>query len=1238
MLAARATVKMASQAPPPASGNDLRQMKRAQDKIKDFVEAQAFDEVQNYAADLPRALAAYRFTDATSDLLARWLDALANLPRGRGAAHALAGLRGVGKSHTLSAFGALAAYPELRATVADTHVGTSARRLLSRRYMVVRVDRGSRPTLLEELSVAFAATFGGGEQQWNVMPAMMLATAAGMSDAPLVVIVDTSFGHMRVRRDDGPLLSELALATEHTNAFIGLALDDDIAGADGANVALAGTFQIDYLDPEHLYRIADLHLFKKNLQARSALHDIYTTLRGVVQGFNWSEPRFATIYPVHPLVADIAPAVRLYVPTFAFLPFAAAAGVRAVSRPALSLILIDEVFDRVEQDLRRAEDLKDAFSVYDKLATEVVPQFPIMQRLQVKLALKGLFILSLDGRGATAREIGAAMLFYDEAQPTAMIERIEAMLARFAEAAPQNSLQRSEEGGEVRYRFRISASAGFDAALTAAAEQVATDDPAIRELLRALGRTRFADWPFADDGVGAHAAGDKEMEFGLIWRGTDRPGRIRWQAQEEAEAAPPQTFSAAGEPAPYDWQVVILAPGVKATNMPAVALEDSAAGQGSFGGLRSALWIPAPLSAEELESLRRLVALRTDGSLLTKFGETARAAERTHAALVERIWTRIYMDDGVLVMAGTGHRHWTDQARSASTLAESFALMLAPTFEACYPLHPIFAEILNEGVVARLVNDLFSGANPGDASLQELARLFAEPLGLVSLRGNVYAVEVGDQIFKQPWVREVLQMTDDAGGEVVPLNRVYRKLGGEPYGLVRQMQHLVLAALVAQRRVELLTASNDRISRRTLGQNIRWDEIAGVARAATLWHSAEELTEWARLLTDNQALASIADPGARTTVRAALAEWLSGWRTETVLEQFEQLPDEGLTLRAWNLAAAVRKSFGASADALEAALADRFSLEEGLQRVADAFGDSYEKFLLAAEHLTKLKSFTARLPARERARIYLATSEPTGAEQIESARRELLAIADDVHNLFDDESCQRFDRLWREFHAHYVEHYVKMHNETMGVAANRAPVEALMQGDDWRDFEALSQLSIVNQTYWEESTHLLDRLKSAHCKLPVRQLLAGRPVCDCSFRLSQAASMARTATALEEVITRGREAHRRTLALWSKHLAHALDTVAQQEPTTETGISASLLAASLARGHAPIVFSLNEVQLIEHALQRTGVPPLRVSLPADGYGLLTRDELGARLKQWLDELPSHPALVEVVSESGRDAG
>jgi hypothetical protein len=565
------------------------------------------------------------------------------------------------------------------------------------------------------------------------------------------------------------------------------------------------------------------------------------------------------------------------------------------------------------------------------------------------------------------------------------------------------------------------------------------------------------------------------------------------------------------------------------------------------------------------------------------------------------------------------------------------ARMLSEMFAARYPEHPVFTEPLGETEVARLVSGLFGGANQGSASVQELARLFAAPLGLVSLRGEVYALEAGDQILNQAWVRDVLALTDKADGEVVPLEEIHQKLRGEPYGLLGETQHLILAALVAQRRIELVTESGDRIGRRTLDLKLRWDEIAGIARAATLVHSAEELTEWARRLTYQPDLSSIAEPSARESVRAALAEWLEAWRAKHLLENFDALSDAGLTTRTWKLAAGVRKSFGAAADAVEAALADIISLEEGLQRVADAFGDAPEQFARNTEQLAQLTNFCAGLSARERVREYLAMAEPTTVDEIESARRELLAMIEETLSLFERESNRRFDILWREFHARYSEHYATMHAETVGANSNRRALDSLTRGAEWREFETLAELSIINRRHWEQAVEVLALARTSFCDLNVRQLLTERAACVCTFRLSRAGSIASLPQELEELLEHGRRAYHHTLSLMSTPLAIALDAIARKEEDADIAGRARSLSGAFARGTEHTHFTRADVQLIEQALQRMATPPpVRVQLPAGDYGLLTRDELRARLNQWLDDLPDHPALVEVVGESDGD--
>jgi hypothetical protein len=1240
-------------------------MKRTQDKIKDLVEPQEFDDLRDFAADPARALAAYRFTDATSDLLARWLDALADLPRGLGAAHALAGMRGVGKSHTLATFGALitAADEHQHAHITDAHVAASARRLVARRHLLVRVARGTRPTLRDELVAAFIAACGGSTADWTGDPAAWIAHAASLSrtTATIVIIVDTAFGReARVKRDDGPLLSELATAAREANAFVALALDDDIAGAEGVNVALARTFQIDYLEPEHLYHVANIYVLRKNAPARSALHEIYLSLRQFVPNFNWSEPRFAALYPVHPLVADTAASVRLYAPAFAFLPFAAQAARNAVNRPALSLILLDEVFDHSERDLRRSDDLKDAFRVYDELATTAIAQFPAMQRLQVRLVLKSLFILSLDGRGATARDLCAALLFQEEDSQQAAIERVGETLQRLSELAPRGGLGAHTDGEELRYRFQVNAAADFDAALASASESASIDTAAITRLLRTLPRARFEDWPF-DEVEHETYVEQTSADFQVMWRGAARDGRLIRRASAFNAPTPDATSNANGDAVNdatrdavndvasdtardavndaashvtknasgdgYDWELLML------DAFAGDSVENIRAAHADRFTPVSVVWQPAECSTEELSILRRLVALRTDSSL-AEFGETALAAANSLTAQAERIWSRLYVDEGVLHVDDE-RAAFTDEARAAQTFALMLSGALDARFSAHFPQHPHFEASPTELQTARLVDNLFGGSNVADTDVQQLAETFAAPLGLATRRGDIYIPETGDAVLTQPWVREVLTLVDRAGSGVVPLDEVHRVLHDRPYGLLRQTQYLVLAALVAQRRIELSTAGDDRITRRTLGASIKWDEVSGVCRAAEIHHNAEELTNWARLLTNDSALPSIADAGARESVRAALSAWLAAWHAETVLREFDALPDAGLTTRAWDLAAAVRRTFGAAADAVADALAGNLSLEEGLQRVADIFGDAPEQLAQRAAQLADLRTYTAGIVRRESARAYLSAAELTSLEVIESARRELLLIADDPHSLFDPARTERFELLWQEFQAHYIEHYADVHARSVGASRNHASLDEFTRSPEWRDFEALAALPFVAPQLWREATSLVSEVRNARCDLPVASVLARHPRCACSFSLARSAQFLEAARLLAEITERGRAAYRRTLALFHAHLTHALNLLASDTTDAQLASRAYALAHLFVQRQTPPLLTQADVHLITRAMEKTPpAMPLRVVLP-EGVrrGLVTRDELAARWQQWFDELPHDAALVEIMVEN-----
>jgi hypothetical protein len=337
----------------------------------------------------------------------------------------------------------------------------------------------------------------------------------------------------------------------------------------------------------------------------------------------------------------------------------------------------------------------------------------------------------------------------------------------------------------------------------------------------------------------------------------------------------------------------------------------------------------------------------------------------------------------------------------------------------------------------------------------------------------------------------------------------------------------------------------------------------------------------------------------------------------------------------WKAEAEVRKSFGRAAAALEAEAAGKVSLDEALARVAEAFRNSHAIFGRRTRTLEDLCAFVETVAARERVRAYLAAAEPTGVDEIETARRELQNLAHDSNNFLDAERRERFERLWREFRARYGEHYAAAHDKTVGAGGARASLQDLRRTARWREFESLARLPVVSIQVWRQAETLLRSSDGVRCRLDVRRLLAGRPACACRFRLSRAAEVEELPQELEALMERGLAVYRRTLLMLGTTLAISLDALARRGGTeAEEAKRARHLSTAFVQGRLPERFTRQDVRLIERALRRVpSPPPVRVAAPNGESGLLTRDELRARFEQWFDELPEQPVLIEVVSKA-----
>jgi hypothetical protein len=1181
-------------------------MKRIQEKVKDVVEVRPYINLQDFTSDPLHTLSAYYFTDATSEMMAKWLDKAADVSAENGAAIALAGYRGVGKSHFLATFGAIVANPELRSRITDQHVGMSAQRLKRRHYPVAFVRRGAQETLIEELKAALAKTLEIKVSELSdSLPELLQTAATSANDLPFLILIDTaSERSSRVAREDGEMLGEIARLAKNLNIFAAAALDDDISGADGVNAAIAQNYAIDFLDQEHLYRVVDAHIFPKQRQMQPLLHDIYTYFREVMPHFRWSEQRFASLYPLHPVILENAPFVRLYIQDFALLGFASEAGAKILGRPANSLIALDEVFDSVESSLRKIDVLTEAFETYDRLNMQVVGQIPVMQRLHAKLILKALLLLSLDGNGTTAGEISAAMLIYDENDPEKAITIVEELLTNFCLAHPESISRVEEEEREIRYSLRAGDKDNLNNALAEAAKDV---PPAvIPKILRRFAHDRFSDWTLSDEN---DSSTGEWTDCQAVWRGGLRRGRLSWNFEnrniDEKTAALNSEF--------LDWEIIVNSSWNNSENSAHVS---------------KVYWKPAPLRNDEAETILRYYVLLTDKTLREKYGEQIHAAGHSHTISVERIWNRMFIEEGNFVIEGFDY-NFTEEARAAQTLSELCSIMLEPLFEMQYPAHPAFTQTLGMTEVSALVNDLFSGARANLPEAQQLAETFALPLGLVAEQGSAFVLEKEENLAELPLVREILALVEESKTGEVSLKTIYQKLKEPPTGLVREAQHLVLTALVAQRQIEFVTSKGDRINRRSLDLKIIWDDIEGIAKPSGTAYKSSRLAEWARVLTGSDLLRSIDTAEDAKNVFDALDVWLKDWKSAQTLERFNELPDELLNTKIWRLATHVEKTFGTVAASVGSILDKTISLEEGLHRIADAFFDSEKSFFASTKDLVTLEDFVSGVRKCEEFLAYLAVCDITEDEKIEYFREKLLNVIDEGYFDPDEIRNREMENLWQSFYTRFTEHFAMRHDMVMKSHPLQEKFDEILRSDEWWEFEILSKFSVFPTKYWKRSQKIIRQLKDLDCRFDVREMLKTHPFCACSFSLEQIREWEKLPQILSETIDDGRKCYRNILQILSATLIPLIKkSVGKNEPG-EFSDAVSYLTGALEKDSEIPLLTNTELIILQKAFESLPVPShFEPDFPIEN-NYLEREELRAKFNDWIDEMPCEPVLLKV---------
>ncbi len=1180
-------------------------MNRIKEKIKDLIEVHPYESLKDFTAEPSETLSNYHFTAITSELMANWIDELVKVQNGDGTAKALAGYRGVGKSHFLATLGAIAANPELRSKISDQLISASSRHLKRRSYPVAYVRRGTQTTLLDELKFGVANCLGLEESEIpDEKEYLIKFTAEKAGELPFVIIIDTAFEReSRVVRDDGEFLGELAEIAKDHNVFIGVALDDDITDADGINSAITRNFAIDYLDQEHLYQIINTNIFPKHRQTQSLIRQVYSDFRAAFSGFRWSEQRFTSLYPLHPAILEVAPFVRLYVTDFSVLSFTSEAGTKILGRPANSLIALDEVFDSVEHALRKSPDLEEVFKTFDKINRELISQVPVMQRLQAKLILKAWFILSLDGDGTTAEEVAAAMLIFDEREPQKSVENVKNLLELFADSLPEGIWRKDSEGRETRYSFKLTKKDSFNDKLDDALNTVSED--VIPNLLRRVAKEKFTDWHFSAEN---EAEKIDWADCQIIWRGGLRRARLWWNWENENSL----NLQGSKNSNLFDLEIFIN------------SSRENAEFAGNKNDISKAVWQTARLRTDEIKTLKRLYFLLNDQNLREENPEQVSAAVHTHLVAAEKIWNRIFLSNAKLLI-GEHEFGFSNGTSEKNSLSEMFSAMLAPHFESVYPDHPLFPKTLLMNDVSKLVNDLFSGARINHENVQELAENFALPLGLVTKRGENFVLESEEILFALPWAKKVVSLVEKISGEKASLETIYGSLKESPFGIVREAQHLILGALVAHRKFEFITTKGDRINRRSLDLKILWDDIDGLAKTSGVQFDVEKLIKWAKLFTNLKDIQSID----ALEIKDGLNKWLENWNDLDILKRFNQLPDEILNTKVWYFSADIEKTFGMAAETIEAVLSESISTEEGLHRIADTFYDSETEFQNNARKMIVLKHFIQGAALREKIWSYLAVCESTNNEEIEDYRERLFYLINKGANSPNAEENLEMQELWQNFHRSYSEHFAVKHDTIMRSHHLQEKFDEIFKSDEWWEFENLSKLSVFQTYYWRETQKILKQFTELDCSFDVRENLKTHPFCACSFNLAKINEWENLPKNLNSLIDSARKSYRRTLMMLSDVLIESIESYGKKQPNREFAEASGKLINMFSQRSEIETFTMEQLIILNNVLENIPSSPLiEINMPKLDE-LQNSTELREKLDLWLNELPKEPVLLKV---------
>jgi len=1069
------------------------------------------------------------------------------------------------------------------------------------------------------------------------------------AERPILLVIDGLAKRAQSRDAQGlnadiEFLSFMGYSSKTARFFLIVAAHEDFfspkspLGIDSTLMAQTlENFKIEWIDRASVREIIGRHIFRKSPRQQQDVRKLHAFIKAKLPNFPYSENDFCDAYPFHPLIFDLAEKIRSKVSTFSLLDFVCTVYPKVASHRAVSLVTIENVFDRVEYELKTTPQCQRLYLIYQELAERAVPRLQDRYRLWGKMLLKATCLFTLADRNPSVRDLADALLLFEDSE--GLSYNVVGMLLSQMEKAVDQGFTTTDDRLDRTYRLGAAdMREELNKSVASIASQIPDMDARLAEILSAAAADIFPDWTLGRDLPKSALLEPPVLQ--AFWRGTERPGCLVFSerffpamahdpgklarlsqelpsVQEPFRPGQPAEAIPAGDEPAYeaDWllwmEPIGLPSEVQATLKPAKPTEVH--------------WLPAQPSAEELASLKKALALR----LMEKSASNDFAAsdlnllrEETKSTMAN-LFRELYLFRGRII-TGTRTQSFNQGHLECRSLRSFVSYLFKPNLDQLYSLHPDFGgEQLSESDVLKITRGLFAAQDPTNQEVQRLAGKFALPLGLVSQTDGLY--ELNLTLTPPIFLTQVTQYLESLEPVEKPIGSLYPMLHRSPFGLTQTSQQLILAGLVADGQIELLDPStNTAISRENFASLESLRDFTSFKRIPSHKdYPLEILTQWCRLVTGRQELSDISTSRGRESAVGALQDWQRQWGQLAIPRRVESLPNEFLTTQMWRKLTWTKHRFEKVAETIESVLSKEATLIQGMGRVIYLFSENVGLLEKASRDLVEISHFIQWMEQCLTARKYLLASERAQSPAIEEAREKLLLLLDSPHDLVNADRRTEFDTTFREFKEQFIDYYATRHDQCVGPHGRFEQLVELETSRDLRNLQLLTALPLGDSSYLDSLDEWIADFRDHQCILPVRDLLLERPSCQCGFKLSHPLNMGQIVEDLKSFLQLGIAHHKQALNNYRAAIELGLAQSDGLQPATAEGIRALLEEGILADLTQEMIDTVNSY-LDLHLLEEKLASPLPVIAPT---GRASKRELQSRIQQWLDTLSNEEGVI-----------